>query len=141
MTDSVEIGVEYKVKCPFVRDTYTEFDEDGPHQTLTWRPGVTWELVMPDDSEPVANGEGYVLYYVVDIHKLPKPYPARVFYTRKWIDPAGKKFGKNALHITTLQAFKRKLEVYRYGGFDPYYPYTIKQLEEEDLQSLLKDAA
>lgn len=59
----VEAGETYEVECPFVRDTYTEFDAEGPAEVPTWKPGVDWEMCAPDDSEAVADGIGKVVYY------------------------------------------------------------------------------
>ena len=111
----IEAGRAYEVECPFVRSTYTHFDEDGAEERPSWKPGVDWEMCAPDDSEAVADGIGSVLYTVVSVHQLPKPYAARVFFVREWIDPDGKRFGKRTLRIMGITAFRRRLNGYWTG--------------------------
>ena len=54
---------------------------------------------------------------MVSTHK-PGAFPTRVFYTRKWIDPQGKTFGKDALRVTTLGYFRTLTKGYRYRHMD-----------------------
>ena len=108
----------YAVKCPFVRDTYTQWDEDGAADVPTWRPGVDWEPCAPDEDEAVADGIGQVLYTVIDVHEPPRPYHPRVYFIREWIDPDGKRFGRKNLRIMGIQAFKRRLQGYRFRGYE-----------------------
>jgi len=115
--------MSYEVRCPFVRTTYGEQDEDGVSEVPSWRPGVNWQQVGPYDSEPYHDGLGSVIYTVVDLHRLPRPYPARVFFTRKWVSPDGHRFGKNRLHIMTLDAFRRRLQSYKFAGSDDAVAY------------------
>lgn len=119
MRQEIVIGKTYEVPCPFLRSTYEEFDEGGSSQLPTWKPGIEW-VTYGDSyfnvSEPSADGLGKVLYTVVDVHKLPRPYPPRVFFTRKWVDPDGKTFGKGALRIMTVEAFRRRLTGYLAQG-------------------------
>ena len=109
-------GQEFEVEYPFVRDTFTEWDEDGSHDVPCWRPGTRDEFVAPDDCEAVADGIGAQFLHVVSTHKPGQRWPERVFYTRKWRDPDGKVFGKNKLHIVTKGAFNRRCRgfFYRY---------------------------
>jgi hypothetical protein len=48
-----------------------------------------------------------------------------VFYVRKWEDPDGRQFGKGALRMTTLGAFRQLLSGYR-------FPYTIAPEREKE---------
>lgn len=109
-------GETYEVDYPFVRDTYDHFeqDEDGISATKrnTWRPGVDHEMCAPDDSEAVYDAMGKMVLSIVSVADLPKPYKARVFYVREWIDPDGKRFGKKQLRIMGIAAFRRRL-----GGY------------------------
>ena len=113
-------GETYTVECPFVRTTYTHFDVDGSEERPSWKPGIEWELSAPDESEAVADGIGSVLYTVVSLHPLPRPYSARVFFVREWIDPDGKRFGKKALRIMGIAAFRRRLNGYWTGDSDGF---------------------
>ena len=109
-----EIGKTYSVKYPYIRVEVTLFDDpDGPYTIESWQPGVRDEFCAPDDSEAVADGEGEMLFTIVDIHK-PGDYPERTFYTRKWKDPDGKVFGKSRLHIKSTTAVDRLLRGYGY---------------------------
>lgn len=118
----IEAGKTYDVECPYVRTTYDHYDLDGEDYSATtratWKPGIEWEACGPEDSEAVADGIGKVLYTVVSVHHLPKPYTARVFFVREWIDPDGKKFGKRTLRIMGIAAFRRRLNGYRFGGYE-----------------------
>lgn len=115
MTD-LTAGQEFKNTYPFIRDTYTAFDEEGEYQRKTWRPGVSMEAYGPygDEVDILAHGEGFQILTVVDVHK-PGRYPTRVFYTRSWIDPDGKAFGKPRLRIATVEQFKRLSAGFRYA--------------------------
>ncbi len=109
----IEAGSVFAFPYPFVQDEYQQWDEGGPFQTKSWRPGVRYEMVYPDDSEAVADGLGKQIVRVVDVHK-PGRYPTRVFFTREWETPTGRVFGKPGLHIKTLDAFRRLVSGYRY---------------------------
>lgn len=103
----------FEVRYPFIRDTYTEYDVDGPCERKTWRPGVRFEQHAPDDADAVADGVGAQIVTVVDVHK-PGRFQTRVFYTRQWRSPDGRLFGKGGLKVKTLQAFRRLIAGYRY---------------------------
>lgn len=108
----MDIGQEYRVKFPFIVSSYTGHDSDGGvYCEETWVPGVKSKPVPPDDCEAVADAEGEMILTIVDIHK-PGRFPKRVFYTRKWIDPDGKGFGKTKLHITTVPTFIKRAAGY-----------------------------
>lgn len=54
---------------------------------------------------------------VLDVVATFKPgrFPERVFYTRRWIDPDGREFGKtNKLRATTTAHFRSLLKGYRH---------------------------
>lgn len=114
----LEVGTTYEVRFPFVREVVNLFDEEGPYQDETWRPGVRHEPCAPDDFEAVADGEGQMLMHVVDIHK-PGRYPPRVFFTRRWRDPDGREFGRTCLRVMTEQTFKRRLRGYMHDYKTP----------------------
>ena len=113
-------GAVFAVRYPFLRDNFTKTDWDGDgvsEITLrTWKPGCGYRPHAPDDVEPFCHAEGQMELTVIDVHK-PGKYPARVFFTRQWVGPDGKRFGKTALRIMTMPAFKRRAA----GWFaDPY---------------------
>jgi len=99
---------------PFVREKYVRVtpNPDEPERD-TWRPGVRFEPVPPDDGEAVADAVGNIILTVVGRFK-PGRFPERVFYTRQWESPDGAKFGKNNLRIATLAQFKRLALGYRH---------------------------
>lgn len=116
----VQAGAVFAVRYPFIRDTYDSADFDGDAYKMVtqnvWKPGCGYRPSAPDDVEPFCHAEGQMELTVIDVHK-PGKYPARVFFTRQWIGPDGKRFGKTALRIMTMQAFKRRAA----GWFaDPY---------------------
>lgn len=129
----METGQTFEVACPFVRSTYTEFDADGPVTTLTWRPGVEWEITGPEgEADMRAHGMGKVRYTVVSVHKLPRPYPARVFFTRKWVSPDGREFGAGKLHVMTIDAFRRRTTSYKPAGADFYTQLVVRDLDADE---------
>lgn len=132
----IEVGKSYPVDCPFVRDVFVEWDEDGESKTLSWKPGIVWEQCGPEDVHPVAHGFGKVIYTIVDVHKLPHPYPARVFFTRKWQDPDGRVFGRTKLHIMTTGTFKSRLRGYLFAGHDGREPVLVAP----DSEAIIKAA-
>jgi hypothetical protein len=110
-------GQEHRAPFPFTRDTY-EGPPDDPEGTMfvkvpTWKPGA--ELGADEYEEwCVADGVGEVVYNVIAVFK-PGSFPTRVFYTRNWIDPDGKRFGKNKLRITTAHHFRTLINGYRHA--------------------------
>lgn len=100
-------GDVFEVEYPFVRVTYEAFDEEGTQTLLTWKPGCQYEYIGPEgETEAVYDGMGKQVLTVVDTFK-PGHYPMRVFYTRKWIAPDGREFGRSNLRICTLEKFNR----------------------------------
>jgi hypothetical protein len=111
---NIAAGEIFKVEYPFVMEDYQMFDEDGPFAVKNWRPGVRYENVDNFGTvDTKIDGKGIMHLTVVDVHK-PGKFPTRVFYTRQWEGPDGKRFGKGNLHITTAQHFKRLAGGYRY---------------------------
>ena len=102
---------------PFVLEDYNAplDDEDARivHNAKSWRPGIRHELVYPDGGQAVADGLGAMLVNVIDVHRLPRPYPARVFFTRQWRAPDGNVFGKRRLLIRSVGEFTKMLRGYR----------------------------
>ena len=136
-----EPGQVFKVECPFIRTTFTDYDllEADPTKdpvAIGWRPGVRWTGDGFHDDYPEAHGMGFVIYTVIDTHKLPKPYRARVFYLRSWIDPDGRAFGKKDIKMTTYQVLRHKIDKWKNRTYD----VEIVDLTESDKQKLLEAA-
>ncbi len=103
------------VDFPFVRTVGQRYCDDrstGPDDRfLSWRPGIDWQpsgspyAYGDEEHGAVANGMGKILLTEIDRHELPKPYQARVFYTRQWQDPDGRVYGKKQLRIITAGGF------------------------------------
>lgn len=100
------------VAYPFVRVRLETWDADGASNVLSWRPGIRYVWIGPENTEAVAHGMGLMKLMVVSRHK-PGRYPERVFYTRKWVDPEGKEFGKSRCLIATAEKFNRISKGYR----------------------------
>jgi hypothetical protein len=109
----IRVGLVIDIAHPFIKTTFSEQDQDGFTEVSTWSPGVRFEDMGEGDIESVADGIGAQLLTIVDIHK-PGKFPTRVFYTRKWRDPAGKVFGKGALRIRSRAAFAMLAGGYRH---------------------------
>src|SRR3546814_8125533 len=104
------VGDIFTVVYPFVREEVSLFGEDGPYESVKWRPGASYENCGPyGDVDICAHGEGKMVLCVEDVHK-PGHFPTRVFFTRHFIDPDGKRFGKGGLKIMTVDAFRRRSE-------------------------------
>lgn len=114
MSNSFEIGQIVEVPYPFIREMISLYDEDGPHEVESWRPGTRSEMVYPDDCDEFADGKGKQVLTVVSIHK-PGRFPTRVFFTQEWVDPNGKIFGKvGKCRVTVESAFRRKTRGFAY---------------------------
>ena len=112
--DCFEPGQVVEFDYPFVRSLFTMWDEGGPSDTPTWKPGVRHIYISPyGDTDTIADGMGKQVCTVVSLHK-PGRYPERVFYTRKWRDPSGKEFGNGALRIATVGAFRNLTRGFRH---------------------------
>lgn len=121
------VGEVITFPYPFVRETFhrTDMDEDGISNTEepTWKPGTRSDA-CGDDVENVADGMGSCVITVADVHK-PGRYPTRVFFTRTWISPEGKPFGKKKLRITTAATFRVWASGYRIP-FEMAKPAAVK---------------
>lgn len=109
-----EIGSVHEVPYPFLRCTFTSADEDGPFEAPSWKPGAEYGEDYCGRQRHVANGMGFQIVTVVGVYQ-PGRFPTRVFYTRKWVDPEGNTFGKNALKIKTVDAFERLIKGYAFA--------------------------
>lgn len=131
-------GAVFEIAYPFVRETYAGFDGDGYADVPTWRPGIRMEAIGPEDSGAVADALGKAVFTVVDCFK-PGRFPTRVFFTRKFVDPDGRSFGKGKLHIVTLEKFRRLALGYahQFGIGEPLPTHwTVRQSREAFEQSL-----
>ena len=111
---AIETGAVFSVPYPFSHTTVDlpSGDPEAPYSTFkSWKPGPYWEQCEGGDFDAFADGVGAMLLTVIDVHK-PGRFPARVFFTRQWRDPNGKVFGKGALRITTVPAFRRRIKGY-----------------------------
>lgn len=111
-------GEVFDVVYPFVRDTYNEPDFDteggGYNEVPTWKPGVRFEERSAGAVESCADALGTMRLTVVSVHK-PGRFPTRVFYTRAWVNPDGKAFGKSKLRVTTAGPFRVLTHGYRHS--------------------------
>jgi hypothetical protein len=115
----LEAGKTYTVEnYPFVRGDGSWSDELGPiADGHHWRPGLDDVMYGPEgETYPVYDGLGKQLLSIVSIHK-PGRYPERVFYTRQWVDPDGKVFGKHGLKVAVAWRFKQLASGYRHDGY------------------------
>jgi hypothetical protein len=118
VTDILTPDQTFEFRYPFVRETYRAFDSDedgsGEIEVPTWKPGVRFENVPPEgDTRTHADALGLCRLTVVATFK-PGRYPERVFFTRTWVTPDGKAFGKPKLRMTTVGAFRTACRGYRY---------------------------
>lgn len=123
-----EEGQEFKVKAPFKWETVGLFDGEGAYSVMSWVPGFASGNNGYTDWMS-CNGHGYVVYTIISYHKLPAPYPARVFYTRRFIDPDGKEFGKTKLRIMSVGHFRRLISQ-RLWPFSSEFDASLVELEE-----------
>jgi len=130
----MEPGTEFKVPYPFIMANGYRIEEEGPVDFPSWKPGIIQQETYDGGSEELYHGVGAMVLTVVDTFK-PKGWPTRVFYTRKWIDPQGRTFGKDKLRITTLGWFNQLRHGYRYrqtaksGGVQEAAEALAKSLE------------
>ena len=110
MTEALKANQVFKVPYPFVWQVEGDIDA---FKLESWRPGVRFEPIGPEDSAAFADAMGFQILTVVSIHK-PGKYPERVFYTRRWIDPDSEEFGNDALRVKSKVAFMKLTKGYRY---------------------------
>ena len=97
---------QYEVPFPFHLKDFPSWNDDGHTMIQTFTPGIRMVQVGVDDVEAIADGMGKMVLTVVR-------HRTRVFYTRQWVDPNGKHFGKSKLRVTTQAAFTRMVSGYR----------------------------
>lgn len=114
-TASIAPGSTLSAPYPFVRETVSMFDGDGATDVETWRPGTRSDMTFAryGETQIVADAMGQIELTVVSVHR-PGKYPTRVFFTRQWVDPDGKRFGKKKLRMTTVNAFLALAKGYRH---------------------------
>lgn len=114
---SYEPGERFEFSYPFARSTYARFDGDedgfGTTEVPTWKVGVRHADKGEGDVESLADGLGRCVLTVISVHK-PGKYPVRVFFTRTWVSPDGKAFGKGTCRVTTAAAFATLAHGYRH---------------------------
>lgn len=123
MSAELSPGMTFTVPYPFIREAVTLADEGGYYEENSWRPGVRFEAVGPEDAEAFADGIGHQELTIISLHK-PGRFPTRVFYTRQWLAPTGKRFGKGKLHMKTVGAFRSLIRGYR-------HPYQVSEQTTE----------
>lgn len=115
----LQAGDRFEVPYPFSRDTYEDTDysdEAGVTSSMvpTWKVGPTYIQTPPEgDTLSVADALGISVLTVVSVHK-PGKYPTRVFFTRTWVSPEGKAFGKTKCRITTVPTFRTLTQGFRH---------------------------
>lgn len=135
-----DAGDVFSIVYPFVRDTYERFNEEGCENVPTWKPGIRYEPLPPygEDTGSIADGIGKVVFTVEAVFK-PGRFPMRVFFTRQFVDPDGKQFGKGKLHIVTLDKFRRLARGYqhRFGIGEPLASDWNAQRARETFERML----
>jgi hypothetical protein len=106
-------GAVFEFPYPFVRDKYSEQNEEGTSESPTWLPGTRFENASNGNTLTLADGVGSQTVTIVATFK-PGRYPERIFFTRKWTDPDGKSFGKSLLKTKTRAAFSTLVRGYRH---------------------------
>lgn len=104
----IEKGKTISVKYPFHVERRWIFNEiEGKNQLrCTFVPG----LIKDEVYGVTVHGFGYAEFNIVKIVSPGSRYPARVFYTTQYIDPTGKRFGKNKLRVAVKYILERKIE-------------------------------
>lgn len=111
--DDIADGQTFEVPYPFIIEEVELCDGGGFYTEKSWRPGVRYEAIGPEDSEAIADGIGKQLITVVSQHK-PGNFPKRYFYLRQWQAPSGKVFGKRRLLVASAGGFRSLIRGYRY---------------------------
>lgn len=109
-------GDVFRVRYPFCRASSEILGEEGVVTVQGWKPGTYAEGEDPFSwvSTALADGVGLMILTVVSTHK-PGKYPARVFYTRRWIDPDGREFGCSGLRVLVESKFRRFAAGYQHA--------------------------
>lgn len=106
MDKEIKPGDVFTVPYPFHFGDVHVMGDNGPEVFENWIPGTTEHIKAPDELVPAYHEIGEMILTVVSVHK-PGKFPTRVFFTRKFKNPAGEIFGKNLLKIRTLSSFKK----------------------------------
>jgi hypothetical protein len=117
MSAPCKAGDVFRVKYPFILERVSLFSQDeegcGSYETDSWRPGISSDVDHGGNPSYAVDGFGEMVLTVVDVFR-PGKFPTRVFYTRSWVDPNGRTFGKSGLRITSIGNFGRLCAGYRY---------------------------
>jgi hypothetical protein len=135
-------GDVHRIPYPFVRETYSGFDERvGDYAEIpTWKPGIRNEWITSEETGTVADALGEAIFTVEAVFK-PGRFPTRVFFTRQFINPDGKQFGKGRLHIVTLEKFRRLARGYQhpFGLGEPLPHYWNERKAREEFEILMAE--
>ncbi len=116
-TPNLTPGQQFTVVYPFAHDTYVEHVEGDEgwqeSEVPTWKVGVRHADKGEGDVESIADAHGKSVLTVISVHK-PGRFPTRVFFTRTWIAPDGKAFGKTKCRVTTVPTFMALTRGYRH---------------------------
>ena len=104
----------FEVPHPFVKEEYSDFDDDKPIVSWRWRPGTRMVQSSTGHEYYEADAVGMQILTVVGVGE-PHGFAKRVFYTRRWRDPDGTEFGNKGCRVTALSAFRRLTHGYRYS--------------------------
>ncbi len=97
-------GQVWRKATPFLVEDRLVCDTFGQRTVRSWRPGIRWLQVAPDDSEPDSDGEGIEVRTIAAFVEIAGEVP-RILYRRHLVDPTGKVFGKPKMRMTTPSAF------------------------------------
>lgn len=97
-------GQTWRKQTPFLIEDRVLHDVFGERTVKSWRPGIRWVPVAPDDSDPDWDGDGYEVRTISAYVEI-RGETSRILYRRHWIDPDGKEFGKRTMQMTTPSAF------------------------------------
>ncbi len=97
-------GQVWRKATPFLVEDRVVCDTFGQRTVKSWRPGIRWIPVSPDDSEPDSDGEGVEVRTIASYVEIAGEVP-RILYRRHWVDPDGKVFGNPKMRMTTPSAF------------------------------------
>ncbi len=109
----IEEGFTYKIPYPFCSGSWPLVGNECPKDS--WYPGTIVEDHLEGHGRNTVYDEmGFMVITVVSITKIPG-WPTRCFYTRHWIDPDGKEFGKKSqLRVNAIGYVTRLLKGHRY---------------------------
>lgn len=113
----------HEIAFPFILEEYDGIKDGEEFKGESWRPGT--RMCRGDEWEvwSEADAMGKMVLEVVSMHK-PGKYPERTFYLRSFIDPTGRKFGKQKMRVISSAGFKAMLRGYR-------HPYDVVGIDDE----------